>query len=47
MIDPSTTKATMVCSVAARASAWSWGGDWGVGSSVTASVETKMAPTPI
>ena len=46
-MDPSTTKATMVCSVAARASAWPWGGDWGVGSSVTASVEMKIAPTPI
>ena len=47
MMDPSTTKETMVCSVAARASAWPSGGDWGVGSSVRAIVEMKIAPTPI
>lgn len=46
-MDPSTTNETMVCSVAARSSAWPSGGECGTGRRVVARTETKMAETPI
>ena len=47
MIEPRTTKETMVCNVAVNSSAWPSGGVCGTGSLVTAKVDTKMALTPI
>ena len=47
MIDPRTTKDTMMGKVAANNSAWSAGGLWGSGNFERASVEINMAPTPI
>lgn len=47
MIEPRTTKETMVCNVAVNSSAWPSGGVCGTGSLETARVDTKMALTPI